>query len=151
MFCPGILIVIRGEIGWCCLPHLHFNLKPEESLKGFLQCLLTFSVAAQKSDDILILDMLYEICSMWSRASKKQFLVLNVGRQCNALWVFYFPPSLWLRPKLFIFMLEPGAGMETQRLFVRSTLVAWGSLVWVPVWTYILLIKPCCGGIPHIK
>lgn len=41
-----------------------FNSKPEESLKQFLQCLLTFSVAAEKSDAILTLDILYETCFM---------------------------------------------------------------------------------------
>ena len=35
--------------------------------------------------------------------------------------------------------------------FVISTLVAWDSLVRILGWTYTLLIKPCCCGIPYTK
>ena len=35
--------------------------------------------------------------------------------------------------------------------FTCSALTAWGSQVWIQVRTYILLIKPCCGGVPYTK
>ena len=35
--------------------------------------------------------------------------------------------------------------------FIHSTLAAQGSLVWILGVDLAPLIKPCCGGVPHIK
>lgn len=70
----------RDRQGGMCSLCLSFNAKAEKSLKSFLQHLLTFGVAAEESDDILIPDILYGSCFMWSRTSKNQFLVLNVNQ-----------------------------------------------------------------------
>ena len=41
---------------------------------------------------------------------------------------------------------QPGS---TVVKFAHSSSVAWGLQVWIPGADLPLLIKPCCGGIPH--
>ena len=55
--------------------------------------------------------------------------------------------TLFLSPNLKELVLgRPGsAGVK----LARSTLVAWGSQVWIPSANLAPLVKPCYGSIPH--